>query len=332
MRIAVDVMGGDHAPQALVEGALQALKRFDDIELLLIGQQEKIKKYVKRSLTKIEIIHASEIIEAHEEPVRAVRRKRDASIVKAVQLVKEKKADACISAGNTGAYMTAGLFVIGRLPGIERPALVSMLPTVDGTPVLALDVGANVDAKPSHLVQYARMGNLYAQKILGISKPSIGLLNVGTEDTKGNELMRQTFSLLKQSDLYFLGNVEAREIPFGVADIIVCDGFSGNVVLKSTEGTAQAVFSLLKKELNRSLPSRLAALTLKSGLRRMKSLLDYTEYGGAPLLGLNGICIKAHGSSNAKAIENAVRQARNFVRFDLIQLIKREVQKESEAN
>lgn len=332
MRIAVDVMGGDHAPQPLVEGALQALKRFDDIELLLIGQQEKIKKYVKRSLTKIEIIHANEIIEAHEEPVRAVRRKRDASIVKAVQLVKEKKADACISAGNTGAYMTAGLFVIGRLPGIERPALVSMLPTVDGTPVLALDVGANVDAKPSHLVQYARMGNLYAQKILGISKPSIGLLNVGTEDTKGNELMRQTFSLLKQSDLYFLGNVEAREIPFGVADIIVCDGFSGNVVLKSTEGTAQAVFSLLKKELNRSLPSRLAALTLKSGLRRMKSLLDYTEYGGAPLLGLNGICIKAHGSSNAKAIENAVRQARNFVRFDLIQLIKREVQKESEAN
>ncbi|WP_202079891.1 phosphate acyltransferase PlsX [Caldalkalibacillus salinus] len=331
MKIALDAMGGDHAPKAMVEGALLALEAFDDIEILLVGQEDKVKQHLPQAHERLSIVNADEVIETDEEPVRAVRKKKDSSLVKAAKMVKDQEALACISAGNTGAYMTAGLLVTGRLKGIERPALATYFPTVHGHHCLVLDVGANVEAKASHLHQYAKMGKIYAENVMGLTNPSVALLNVGTEEAKGNELTKQTFSLLKDdNELQFIGNVEARDVPFAVADVVVCDGFSGNVLLKTAEGAGSAIFTMLKKELTASLPNKLATLVLKPSLKRIKKTMDYTEYGGAPLLGLNGGCIKAHGSSNEIAIKNAVGQARKFIKEDVLESIRSEVQKESD--
>ncbi|MCP8970169.1 phosphate acyltransferase PlsX [Ectobacillus ponti] len=312
MKIAIDAMGGDHAPKTVVLGAEKAVAAFPDLKVTLVGKEEEIRKYLTKE-ERITIIHTDEVIEATDEPVRAVRRKKTASMVLAAQQVKEGQADACISAGNTGALMAAGLFVVGRISGVERPALSPTMPTVDGKGFVMLDVGANVDAKPVHLYQYAVMGSIYAEKVRGIASPRVGLLNVGTEDGKGNDLTKQAFQLLKDSSLNFVGNVEARDLLQGVADVVVSDGFTGNVALKAIEGTAMSVFSMLKKQLTSSFTSKLAAGVLKPKLLELKNQMDYSEYGGAALFGLQAPVIKAHGSSDAQAIFSAIRQTREMV-------------------
>ncbi|GAB6005118.1 phosphate acyltransferase PlsX [Geobacillus sp. G4] len=326
MNIAVDAMGGDHAPGEIVRGALMAAAHFPDIEITLIGDEEKIRPHVTGE-ERISIIHTDEVIEADDEPVRAVRRKKNSSMVRMAEEVKEGRAAACISAGNTGALMAAGLFVVGRAAGIDRPALAPTLPTLDGRGFVFLDVGANVDAKPEHLQQYALMGHVYAKNVRGVEKPRIGLLNVGTEDQKGNETTKRAFALLKETNLHFIGNVEARDLLQGVADVVVADGFAGNVALKTIEGTALALFSLLKQTLTSGVAAKLAAAVLKPKLAGLKKMMDYSEYGGAALFGLNAPVIKAHGSSDANAIFHAIRQAREMVVHDVIGTIRAELER-----
>ncbi|MCV9887624.1 phosphate acyltransferase PlsX [Metabacillus halosaccharovorans] len=316
MKLAIDAMGGDHAPKSVVEGVMKAIAAFPDLEVTLIGQEDKIKTYLTDS-TRINIIHTDEIIEGTDEPVRAIRRKKNSSMVLMANEVKEGRADGCISAGNTGALMTAGLLVVGRIEGIERPALSPTLPTLDGKGFLFLDVGANVDAKPEHLLQYAIMGSVYAEKVRGINNPRVGLLNVGTEDKKGNELTKQTFELLKEANVNFIGNIESRDLMESVADVVVTDGFTGNIALKTIEGTALSVFSMLKSALTSNFTSKLAAGVLKPQLKVIKQQMDYSEYGGAALFGLKAPVIKAHGSSDANAIYNAIRQTREMVSNDV---------------
>ncbi|MCF6410531.1 phosphate acyltransferase PlsX [Pseudalkalibacillus salsuginis] len=321
MKIAIDAMGGDHAPEQIVLGAVEAVNQYADLEVVLVGDENKLIQYLSGT-DRVSIIHTSEMISSGDEPVRAVRRKKQASMVLSAVEVKEGRADACISAGNTGALMTTGLLHIGRIPGIERPALSPTLPTLDGQGFVLLDVGSNMDAKPEHIFQYALMGSVYSEKVRGIGKPRVGLLNVGTEDGKGNELSKQTFQLLKETDLvHFVGNVESRDLLDGVADVVVCDGFSGNLVLKTIEGTALLMFKMLKEQLMSSVKSKLAAAVLKPEFKAIKEKLDYSEYGGAALFGLRAPVIKAHGSSDANAVLNAIRQARHMVEHDMVRII-----------
>ncbi len=312
MKIAIDAMGGDNAPEQVVKGAELAAGEFPGLEILLVGKETDISSYLSKDNPAISILHTDEVIEGEDEPVRAVRRKKNASMVLAAREVAEGRADACISAGNTGALMTAGLFVVGRIKGIDRPALAPTLPTVDGKGFLLLDAGANVDAKPEHLLQFAIMGSIYTEKVRGIANPTVGLMNIGTEEKKGNELSRQTFELLKKADVNFIGNIESRDLLTGAADVVVCDGFTGNIALKTIEGTAMAIFSMLKEELTASLKSKAAAAMLRPQFKKLKGKLDYSEYGGAGLFGLKAPVIKAHGSSDATAILNAIRQAKNM--------------------
>ncbi|MGM0750393.1 MAG: phosphate acyltransferase PlsX [Bacillota bacterium] len=321
MKLAVDAMGGDHAPKEIVLGVKRALKEFNDIEVLLFGDESQIKQYIS-PVDRLTIVHTDEVIEGTDEPVRAIKRKKNASMVLMAQAVQNGEADACISAGNTGALMTAGLFIVGRIDGIERPALAPTLPTLDGRGFLMLDLGANVDAKPEHLLQYAIMGSIYAEKVRGINNPRVGLLNIGTEDKKGNELTKKSFQLLKDAPVHFVGNVESRDLLEGPADVVVTDGFTGNMVLKTIEGTALSVFSMLKKTFTASTKNKLAAGLVKNDLKQMKNMLDYTEYGGAGLFGLKAPVIKAHGSSNEVALYNAMRQAREMVKNNVSNTIK----------
>ena len=321
MKLAVDAMGGDHAPKEIVLGVKRALREFNDIEVLLYGDEKQIKQYITPE-DRLTIVHTDEMIEGTDEPVRAVKRKKNASMVLMAQAVKNGEADACISAGNTGALMTAGLFIVGRIDGIERPALAPTLPTLDGKGFLMLDLGANVDAKPEHLAQYAVMGSIYSEKVRGINNPRVGLLNIGTEDKKGNELTKKTFQLLNNLPINFVGNVESRDLLDGPADVVVTDGFTGNMVLKTIEGTALSVFSMLKKTFTSSTKNKLAAGLVKNDLKQLKNMLDYTEYGGAGLFGLKAPVIKAHGSSNEVALYNAMRQAREMVKHDVSNTIK----------
>ncbi|MBN8250120.1 phosphate acyltransferase PlsX [Priestia flexa] len=329
MKIAIDAMGGDNAPKTVIEGAELAIQQFENLHITLVGNEVEIKKYLTNP-ERITILHTEEVIEATDEPVRAVRRKKNASMVLMATEVAEGRADACISAGNTGALMTAGLFVVGRIKGIERPALAPTLPTLDGKGFLMLDVGANVDAKPEHLVQYAIMGSVYAEQVRGVQSPKVGLLNVGTEEKKGNELTKQTFKLLQETNINFIGNVESRDLLNGVADVVVTDGFTGNVALKTIEGTALSLFSMLKAELMSSFKSKVAASVLKPQLKGLKAKMDYSEYGGAGLFGLNAPVIKAHGSSDATAIFNAIKQTVNMVENNVSSTIQASV--ESEEN
>ncbi|WP_071459410.1 phosphate acyltransferase PlsX [Bacillus massilinigeriensis] len=316
MKIAIDSMGGDNAPKEIVLGAMRAVREFKDIKMILVGDEEEIAKHLT-SNERIEIVHTKEAILGTDEPVRAVRKKKDASMVLAARLVAEGNADACLSAGNTGALMASGLFVVGRIKGIERPALAPTLPTIGGEGFVLLDVGANADAKPEHLLQYALMGSIYSQKARGVTHPRVGLLNIGTEEKKGNDLTKQAYALLKEADINFIGNIEARDLLQGVADVAVTDGFTGNMILKTIEGTAMSVFGMLKTALTGSMKSKLAAAVLKPDLRVLKNKMDYTEYGGAGLFGLKAPVIKAHGSSDANAIFNAIRQAREMVLHDV---------------
>ncbi|UPK46182.1 MULTISPECIES: phosphate acyltransferase PlsX [Paenibacillus] len=328
MKIVIDAMGGDNAPAATVEGAIAAATEWADTQIVLVGDEAKLEPLLSQSGAKpanLTIRHASEVIGSDDEPVRAVRRKKDASMVVAGRMLKEGEADAMISAGNTGALMTAGLLVVGRMEGIERPALAPMIPTIDDVGVLALDLGANMDAKPEHLAQYGLMGSLYRQKVQGIASPRVGLLNVGTEPGKGNELTKHAYPLLEQLPIRFVGNVEARDVLTGACDVLVCDGFAGNILLKSLEGTAGAIFALLKDQFSSSLKSKLAAAVLMPELRGLKRKLDYTEHGGAPLLGLSRLVVKSHGSADGNAIKNAVRQARIAVQNQLVESISKEI-------
>jgi glycerol-3-phosphate acyltransferase PlsX len=326
MKIAIDAMGGDHAPKEIVLGAMKAIQHFQDVEITLLGDEQQIRSYLT-SDERITVVHTEEVIEATDEPVRAVRRKKQSSMVLMAQEVKQGRADACISAGNTGALMAAGLFIVGRIEGIDRPALAPTLPTIGGEGFVFLDVGANVDARPEHLLQYALMGMTYAEKVRGIANPRIGLLNVGTEDQKGNDLTKRAFQLIQEANVNFIGNVEARDLLQGVADVVVADGFTGNVALKTIEGTAISVFSMLKTALTSNFSSKLAAAVLKPKLLELKKKMDYSEYGGAALFGLNAPVIKAHGSSDANAIFHAVRQAREMVMNDIVGTIKQEIEK-----
>lgn len=320
MKIAVDAMGGDFAPQEIVQGALLAVQEYQ-VQVILVGDEGKVLAELKnKSHDNIHIVHASEVINMGEHPASAVRKKKDSSIIKANRLVKEGEAKAVVSAGSTGAAMAASLMVLGRIKGIHRPAIASILPNVHGGTVL-LDVGANVDCKPQYLLQFAIMGNLYANKILGIKKPRVGLLNIGEEETKGNELTLSSFQLLKQADINFTGNAEGRDIFNGNVDVVVCDGFIGNIVLKSAEGLALTLKKMIKEEISNSLLAKLGiAMTLPS-LKKIKQRTDYAEYGGAPLLGINGVSIICHGSSKARAVKNAIRVAMDSVNNRLVTAI-----------
>lgn len=321
MKLAVDGMGGDHAPQSIIEGVLLALDQFEDIHIQLYGDKDKMAPFLKEH-PRLAVIHCTEVVEGDDDAARAVRRKKDSSMAKVLDAVVAKEADACLSAGNTGALMAGGLYKVGRIEGVARPALATTLPTVDGQGFLMLDLGANADAKPEHLQQYAIMGDIYVKKVRAQQAPRVGLLNIGTEDNKGNELTKATFTLLKETDLHFTGNVEARDLLNGVADVVVTDGFTGNMVLKSLEGTAGMIFSMLKEALLATTKSKIAAMLVKNDLKSLKDKMDYTEYGGAALFGLQAPVIKAHGSSNAKAIYSAIKQAQMMVDHHVCETMK----------
>jgi glycerol-3-phosphate acyltransferase PlsX len=313
IKIAVDSMGSDNSPFSEVEGAVQAAKAFD-VHVILVGKESLISPLLAEaggSDLSIEIRNATQVIAMDESPTAALRKKRDSSIRVAAELVREKVASGLVSAGNTGAVMATSKMVFGSVPGVDRPALATVLPTLAGHAVL-LDVGANISCKPHHLVQFAVMGHLFSKKIVGISSPRVGLMSVGEEESKGNELTKEVHKVLKQLHLNFIGNVEGRDIYNGRADVIVCDGFTGNVALKTSEGLIEAVLKLLKEELSRNLQAKMGALLSKQSFKRFKKRLDYSEYGGAPLLGLRGVSIICHGRSSSNAIKNAIRVAKEF--------------------
>ncbi|MBK4773423.1 phosphate acyltransferase [Streptococcus rubneri] len=318
-RIAVDAMGGDNAPQALVEGVNQAIQEFKDIEVILYGDEAKIKQYLTAS-ERVSIVHTDEKIDSDDEPTRAIRRKKQASMVLAAHAVKNGEADAMLSAGNTGALLASGYFIVGRIKVIDRPGLMSTLPTLDGKGYDMLDLGANAENTPTHLHQYAIMGAYYAENVRGIKRPRVGLLNNGTEESKGDPLRKETYQLLAADPaLNFVGNVEARDLMDGVADVIVTDGFTGNAVLKTMEGTALGLFKQLKTVLGGGgLKAKLGALLLKNDLRGLKKTLDYSDVGGAVLFGLQAPVVKTHGSSDAKAVYSTIRQIRTMLETDVI--------------
>jgi phosphate acyltransferase len=326
MKIAIDAMGGDHAPKSAVEGAIQGVKEYG-VEVCLIGVKAEIHKYMSeedKSNDKIHIIEASEIISNDDVPVTAIKQKKDSSMVVGLKQVKDGNCDAFLSAGSTGAFLAGSLLKVGRIKGIDRPALSPLIPTMKGS-CMIIDAGANLDCKPKNLQQFAMMGSIYMEKVMGISKPRVGLLNVGTEAGKGNELTKQSYELLSRMNVNFIGNIEARDVAEGICDVCVCDGFAGNVLLKNTEGVAQVIFDMLKGILMQNTMSKLAALMLKKGLRAFKKKFDYKEVGGAPFMGIDGIMIKAHGSSDARAVKNAIRQAKLLYDNKCLEKIRQEI-------
>ncbi len=329
VRIALDAMGGDHAPGEVLRGGLLAAEEMEDLHLLLVGQQEKLVKYLDSAeypRERVEIVSAPEVISGDEPPALAVRKKKNASLTTAVRLVREGMADAAVSAGSTGALMAAGLLLLGRMADIERPALSACLPAFNGDNVVLLDVGANMDATAEQLLQYAVMGSVYAREILGKSEPQVALLNVGTEEGKGNEQVREAYSLLKGRLPGFMGNVEARDIFAGTVDVVVCDGFVGNILLKATEGLSAGIFGALREAFTADLRGKTGAALLAPKLASLKKRMDYSEYGGAPLLGVDGICVKSHGSSKAQAIRSAiVRQAYRSVKLNINEQIRKQL-------
>ncbi|MDI6604677.1 MAG: phosphate acyltransferase PlsX [Thermoanaerobacteraceae bacterium] len=324
MKIAIDAMGGDYAPLEIIKGAELAIEKFDNIEIILLGNKEMINKNNKDE-EKLKYIYTTEIISNNESPVTAIRKKKNSSMAVGLDLLNSDEVDAFLSAGNTGALMAGALLKIGRIKGIDRPALAPILPTLKGATVL-VDAGSNTECKPINLLQFAAMGYVYAQKMFNIDNPRVGLFNVGVEEEKGNDLTKQAYALIKNANLNFIGNVEGRDIAYGVAEVVACDGFVGNAILKSMEGTASIISLLLKEEFNRNLLTRLSAFLMIGGIKRIIKKMDYTEYGGAPLLGIKKPVIKAHGSSKAKAIYNAIRQAKNFVEMDVLTHIQKQIE------
>lgn len=315
VKVAVDAMGGDLAPVETVKGAVEAVSTNDRIKVFLIGQKEVVEKELSRytyDAARIEVVHAQEVIETAEPPVMAIRQKKDSSIVKGLYMVKDGVCDAFVSAGSTGAVLVGGQVIVGRIKGVERPPLAPLIPTEKGTALL-IDCGANVDARPSHLVQFAKMGSVYMENVMGIPNPKVGIVNIGAEEEKGNALVKETFPLLKNCpEINFIGSVEARDIPAGIADVIVCEAFVGNVVLKLYEGVGATLIKKVKSGMMTSLRSKIGALLVKPALKKTLKAFDLEEYGGAPLLGLNGLVVKTHGSSNSVEIKNSILQCLTF--------------------
>jgi len=327
VRIALDAMGGDHAPQEIVRGALLAAAEYP-VEILLVGREEVVRRELaaaaERIPSTIEVVDAREVVEMDDTAIAPLRRKRNSSIRVCANLVAEGRADAFVSAGNTGATWTSARVVMGMIEGVSRPALAAILPNINGYTLL-LDVGANVDAKPNHLREFAVMGHFYAQMVFGIEQPRVGLLSIGEEEGKGNELTKEVFRVLKETGLNFIGNAEGRDVYNGNADVVVCDGFIGNVVLKASEALGEMITRTIRAELMRTWKRKVGGLLAKSAFDDLKRRMDYSEYGGAPLLGVKGGCIVSHGRSNAKAIKNAIRVARSFAENRIDEKIQQKV-------
>lgn len=324
MKIAIDVFGGDNAPSAEIEGCVLALNEYKDISLLLAGDEAKIKAELTKyeyDASRLSILNASDVITTHEQPTVAIKQKPDSSLVKALQAVANKEAECFVSAGSTGAVLTGATLIVRRLKGVKRPALAPLLPTRNGC-VMLIDCGANTDCKPEYLRQFAVMGSAYMKTVMGIQNPRVGLINNGAEPEKGNELTKAAYKLLKETAVNFAGNCEARDILSGDFDVLVCDGFDGNIVLKYTEGLASTLMGMIKDELMADMRSKLGALMCKQAFRRLKKRMDYSEYGGALLLGIDGGIIKAHGSSNAKAIMHAIGQGRSLIKGQVVKTIR----------
>lgn len=317
MRIAIDAMGGDNAPEEIVKGALMAASN-QDLHIILVGDSEQLKAYMRDAPENISVVHSNQIIGMDEKPGVALRRKPDASICVATKLVKAGEADAVVSAGSTGAQMAAALLFLGRMPEVHRPAIAASLPSM-GRPTLLIDAGANVDCRPEHLLQFAVMGSSFARTVMGVSEPQVGLLNIGSEEAKGNKLTVAAYELLKEANINFYGNIEARDIPSSQVNIIVCDGFIGNALLKFGEGLVEHFYGLVKDCINQSAITKLGGLCLLPSIKSMQKKMEWEESGGAPLLGVNNISIVCHGSSNAHAIKSAVKVAMACIKNNFIQ-------------
>lgn len=314
-KVVLDAMGGDNAPHEIIKGAIEAIQKRDDIHVILTGKEDVINKELAGytyNKEQISVVHAEEIIETAEPPVMAIRRKKDSSIVVGMKLVKDGEADAFVSAGSSGAVLVGGQLLVGKIKGVERPPLAPLIPTEKGFSLL-IDCGANVDARPSHLVQFAKMGSIYMEHVLGVKNPKVAIVNIGAEEEKGNALVKETFPLLKEcQDINFIGSIEAREIPHGQADVVVCEAFVGNVILKLYEGVASVLVSKVNAGMMTSLRSRIGALLVKPALKSTLKAFDASAYGGAPLLGLNGLVVKTHGSSTSKEVCNSIIQCVTF--------------------
>ena len=315
VRVVVDAMGGDNAPEEIVKGAVEAAASREDIQIIFTGREEVIKQELAKyeyPAERVSIVNATEVIETAEPPVNAIRKKKDSSIVVGMNLVKKKEADAFVSSGSTGAVLVGGQVIVGRIKGVERPPLAPLIPTKTGVTLL-VDCGANVDARPSHLVQFAKMGSIYMENVVGVKNPRVGIVNIGAEEEKGNALVKETFPLLKEcKDINFIGSIEARDIPHGMADVIVCEAFVGNVILKLFEGVGSVMMQKVKQGMMTTLRSKIGALLVKPALKETLKSFDASEHGGAPLLGLNGLVVKTHGSSKAKEVSNSIIQCVTF--------------------
>lgn len=328
VNVAVDAMGGDNAPAEIVKGVIEAVQESNKVKVFLVGKENDIKEELKKyqyDEKQIEVVHAEEVIETAEPPVMAIRKKKDSSIVKALYLVKDGTCDAFVSAGSTGATLVGGQVIVGRIKGVERPPLAPLIPTAKGVSLL-IDCGANVDARPSHLVQFAKMGSVYMESVMGIKNPKVAIVNIGAEEEKGNALVKETFPLLKSCpDINFTGSIEARDIPEGDADVIVCEAFVGNVILKMFEGVGGVLIKKVKEGMMTSFRSKIGALLVKPALKNTLKAFDLETYGGAPLLGLNGLVVKTHGSSKAIEIKNSVLQCITFKEQNINDKIKEKI-------
>lgn len=330
MRIIIDAMGGDNAPAAIVEGAIEALKAIEH-DIILVGDEEQIRAELlnfsgKYDEERLAIRHASEVIMNEEAPVKAIRRKKDSSMVVGISMVKNGEGDLFISAGSTGALMAGGLFILGRIQGIDRPAITSVYPILGSRPSLLVDAGANSECKPTNLLEFAVMGSIYMEKVIGVKNPRVGLVNIGAEETKGSTLTKAAYELIAKSDVNFVGNVEARDIPKGVCDVIVCDGFVGNVILKLTEGLAWNILKYVKVKFTQGLRAKMGAALLANKLMEIKGDFDYSEYGGAPILGVKGPIVKMHGSSSANGVKNTIIKAIPYAENNVVQIIQNSVE------
>ena len=328
VNVAVDAMGGDNAPLEIVKGAVEAVNESTHVKVFLAGQEAQINAELAKytyNKDQVEVVPASEVIDMAEPPVMAIRRKKDSSMVKALNLVKDGSCDAFVSAGSTGATLVGGQVVVGRIKGVERPPLAPLIPTADGCALL-IDCGANVDARPSHLVQFAKMGSVYMESVMGVKNPRVAIVNIGAEEEKGNALVKETFPLLKNCpDINFTGSIEARDIPAGMADVIVCEAFVGNVILKMYEGVGGILIKKVKEGMMTTLRSKIGALLVKPALKQTLKAFDLEQYGGAPMLGLNGLVVKTHGSSKAVEIKNSILQCITFTEQNINQKIKEKI-------
>ena len=329
IKVALDAMGGDNAPVEIVKGAIDAISKRNDIKVLLVGQEEVVKKELAQytyNSEQIEVINATEVIETAEPPVMAIRRKKNSSIVVAMNLVKKGEADAFVSAGSSGAILVGGQVIVGRIKGVDRAPLAPIIPNANGVSLL-IDCGANVDARPSHLVQFAKMGSIYMEHVVGIKNPRVAIVNIGAEEEKGNALVKETFPLLKEcEDINFIGSIEARDIPSGYADVIVCEAFVGNVILKLSEGLASVMIKKIKQGMTSTIKSSLGAFLVKPALKKTLKSFDASEYGGAPLLGLNGLVVKTHGSAKAIEVSNSIIQCVTFKEQQINEKIRERIQ------